>query len=99
MLATAGYDGTVALWDCTGWEEVRRLAVGVRASAVSFSRSGRLLAVAARRKVTIWSDDRDTPIATAGLPIDGVYDLAFSPEVRRLALAGADGKVHLRTLG
>ncbi|MEX2618810.1 MAG: WD40 repeat domain-containing protein [Egibacteraceae bacterium] len=98
MLATAGYDGTVALWDCTGWEEVRRLDVGDRASAVSFSRSGRLLAVAARRKVTVWSHDRDTPIATAGLPIDGVYDLAFSPDARRLAQAGADGKVRIWTL-
>jgi WD40 repeat protein len=32
------------------------------------------------------------------LPVTGVYALAFSPDTRRLAQTGADGKVRIRTL-
>lgn len=95
MLATAGHDGHVRLWDCGSWQQVRALTAGDRASAVAFSRSGQLLAAAARRRLVIWSPHHDKPAASTGLPIDGVYDLAFSPDARRLAQAGADGKVRL----
>lgn len=98
MLATAGYDGTVRLWDCESWEPVRDLPVGERANAVSFSRSGQLLAAASKGRVTVWSSTREEPVAEVDLPISGVYGLAFSPDSRRLAQAGADGKVRIWTL-
>lgn len=97
MLATAGYDGTVVLWDCDGWQQVRALPVGARVNAVTFSRSGQLLAAAAARRLVVWSSD-DEPVTTADLPIDGVYDVALSPDARRLAQTGADGKVRIWTL-
>jgi WD40 repeat protein len=98
MLATAGYDGTVRLWDCDSWSSLRDLQVGERANAVCFSRSGQLLAVAAKGRIAIWSFQRDDPVANVDLPISGVYALAFSPDARRLAQTGADGKVRIWTL-
>lgn len=97
MLATAGYDGVVTLWDCERWEPVRRLTVGDRVGAAAFSRSGELAAAAGGRLV-IWSPHREEPVATTDVPIDGVYDVAFSPDARRLAQTGADGKVRIWTL-
>lgn len=98
MLATAGYDGTIRLWDCDGWNPVRDLSVGERANAVSISRGGHLLAAAAKGRISIWSFGQDEPVAQAALPISGVYAVAFSADVKRLAQTGADGKVRIWTL-
>jgi WD40 repeat protein len=98
MLATAGYDGTVTLWDAERWETVRELRAGDRANAVGFSRNGHLIAAAAKGRVLVWSHEADGPIAETRLPISGVYALAFSPDSRRLAQTGADGKVRIWTL-
>lgn len=98
LLATAGYDGRVVLWDCDAWQPVRSIVAGGRVSAVTFSRSGQLLAVAADKRVSIWSHTSDEPVASATLPITGVYGVAISPDARRLAQTGADGKVRIWTL-
>lgn len=99
LLATAGYDGTVGLWACDSWEPVRELAAGDRVNAVAFSPGGLLLVAAVAGRIVLWSHRHDDPIASFELPIKGVYALAFSPDTRRLAQTGADGKVrifHLR---
>ncbi|MFP3915009.1 MAG: WD40 repeat domain-containing protein, partial [Actinomycetota bacterium] len=98
LLATAGYDGQVILWDCGTWKPLRRLPAGRRANAVTFSRSGRLLAAAVEKQVLVWDHTQDEPVDGTDLPIKGVYDLAMSPDGRRLAQTGADGKVRIWTL-
>ena len=98
MAATAGYDGTVVLWDTGTWERVRELRAGEQANAVSFSRSGQLLAAAAKGRIIVWAHDHEGPLAETDLPIAGVYALAFSPDAGRLAQTGADGKVRVWNL-
>lgn len=98
MVATAGYDGTVVLWDTGTWQRVRELRAGERANAVSFARSGQLLAAAAKERIIVWTHDREQPVNEAELPIAGVYALAFSPDARRLSQTGADGKVRIWNL-
>lgn len=98
MLASAGYDGNIILWDTGQWEPVRELQAGEQANAVCFSRSGQLLAAAAQGRVAVWSHEADEPVAETNLPSSGVYALAFSPDARRLAQTGADGKVRIWTL-
>lgn len=95
LVATAGYDGTVGLWSCETWEPVRQLPVDGSVNAIAFSHSGQLLAAAAAGRLIIWSHRRDEPIASYRVPIKGVYALAFSPDTRRLAQTGADGKVRI----
>ncbi len=46
--------------------------------------------------IGLWSCDTWELLRT--LPVTGVYALAFSPDTRRLAQTGADGKVRIRTL-
>lgn len=98
LVATAGSDGTVGLWSCDTWERVRALPAGDRVHAVAFSRGGHLLAAAAAGRIVVWSHEADEPVATCRLPIKGVYALAFSPDTRRLAQTGADGKVRIWAL-
>lgn len=98
MVATAGHDGTVVLWDTSTWARVRELRAGERANAVCFSRSGQLIAAAAKGRIIAWRHDHENPVAETDLPIAGVYALAFSPDTRRLAQAGADGKVRIWNL-
>lgn len=94
LVAGAGYDGGVHLWAAPGWDLVRRVDVGARASAVDISTDGHLLAVAWDHHVGVWTSDADTPAVTAAVPIKGVYAVAFSPDGTRLAQTGADGRVR-----
>lgn len=98
MVATAGYDGTVGLWSTDGFERIRELRADDRVNALAFSREGQLLAAAVAGRVMVWSSTDEEPVATYDLPIKGVYALAFSPDTRRLAQTGADGKVRIWTL-
>jgi WD40 repeat protein len=94
VVAAAGYDGAVTLWAAPGWEPLRRVDVGARASAVDISADGRLLAAAWDHHVGVWTLDADAPAVAEKLSIKGVYAVAFSPDGRRLAQTGADGRVR-----
>lgn len=99
LLATAGQDGIVRLWNL-GQGVVEPYALQGHlgpANAVAFSPDGRLLASASSdHSVRLWDVERK-----ALRPIDleehesWVHELAFSPDGRRLASAGADRVVRL----
>jgi WD40 repeat protein len=94
VLASAGEDGNVFLWDL----EVRRTLVGTAGpiSAVAFARDGHTLAAAAN-EVVLW--DPSTRLVTsrlAGGHKSGVAAVAFSPtDGRWLASGGFDTRVIL----
>ena len=95
IIATGGYDGTVGLWSTDDFSLVRRIPTGTTVSALAISRSGQLLGAAGGGWVSLWSFDSEERVASTQLPIKGVYGLCFSPDGRRLAQTGADGKVRI----
>jgi WD40 repeat protein len=103
LLATAGNDGSMVLWDLA-----RRAPIGrplrpgrgfsVTVTAVAFSPDGRTLASGVDDSRVLLTRVPDGDVlyelgTTGGL---GVRALAFSPDAKTLAVASVDGKVRLR---
>jgi len=99
LLATAGGDGTVRLWEAATGAPVRILSGhDGGASGAAFSPDGILLATAGGDgTVRLWEAATGAPVRTAPAGhASYVTGVAFSPDGALLATAGWDGTVRLR---
>jgi len=96
MLASAGYDGIVRLWDVKTRRPSRLFVNDIGpVESVAFSPDGHLLAEAgADQSVVLWDVRSGRRFTLAG-HIGPVRAVAFSPDGRLLASGGDDGTVRL----
>ena len=96
MLASAGNDGTVRLWDPNDGQYIRSL-LGHRdwVRGVGFSRDGRLLAsTGGDATVRLWDPTTGRQVGQCNGPV-AMNAAVFAPDGRLVASAGSDGIVRL----
>lgn len=94
-IASAGYDGTIKLWDVVTGEVLRTL-VGPSKSvfSVAFSPNGTEIAGAnSDGTITLWNATTGEVRRTLVGHSDSVYYAAFSPDGTQIASAGRDGTI------
>jgi WD40 repeat protein len=97
MLASAGYDRVIRLWDTEKRQVARELKDhSDTIYGVAFSPDGKLLASAsADRAVKVWDPADGRRLYTLGDPTDWVYALAWHPDGKRLAAGGVDKSIRV----
>jgi WD domain, G-beta repeat len=97
LLASAGYDRTIKLWNTSTFADPKLLQDHSDAiHSLSFHPDGKLLAsAAADRAVKIWDIESGKRLYTLSDPTDGVYAAAWSPDGKHLAAAGIDKSLRV----
>ncbi len=99
LLASAGYDRVIKLWDVTPAARKELRVLRDHSDAVyglAFSPDGKLLASgAADRAVKVWEVASGKRLYTLGESTDWVYAIAWSPDGRHLAAAGIDRSIRV----
>ena len=97
LLASAGGDKTVRLWEAATGATVRTLTGHTGCvNAVAFSPDGRLLASAGQDgTVRVWEAVAGATIRTLNGHTEPVFSVAFSPDGRLLASASSDKTVQV----
>ena len=97
VLATAGYDRSVKLWNVADGSLVR--SIDVHNGAVfdlAWHPGGRLLASAsADETVKLWRTSDGVRLDTLNQPQGEVFSVAFTPDGKNVIAAGRDKRVHL----
>jgi WD40 repeat protein/uncharacterized protein YraI len=97
LLATAGYDATIGLWNMTTRKTVGRLSGHAgRVQCVAFAPKGNLLASAsADRTVKLWDLLSQQEVRTLSGHKEQVWSVAFAPDGQLLASGSDDFTVKL----
>src|SRR5205823_11770320 len=101
LLASAGRDKTVRVWDLKTGSVVRTLDnLGAEINSLALSPDGKLLAAAnADKTVRLWEFSTGVPLQTLSGHSDEVLKVAFSPDGQLLASASSDRRSEERRVG
>jgi WD40 repeat protein len=97
LLASAGYDRGIRLWDVASGNIVRELKDhSDTVYGLAFHRDGKLLAsCAADRAVKVWDVATGKRLYTLSDSTDWLYALAWHPDGKRLAAGGVDKSLRV----
>lgn len=96
LLASAGADGRVVLWDAFTRQSLARLECGQVVRRITFSPDGKLLAAGLTNgDILLWDVEQRRLAVVLDAHLWDVRALAFSPNGRTLASGGDDQKVML----
>lgn len=100
LLASAGTNTIINLWDCTSGKLRKTLRDHYEAlTALRFSPEGhQLISYGGDRQIMRWQVDKNQPLEVRSLATVKAYPADFSPDIGLLALWGEDGAVHLFSL-